>query len=146
MGYVGLLWVQGLVYIPSWQCCMQFHDTLYCQTSSISHSLVGNKLVDHSVVVGASPIRRCSNYIFILDLTPGFNELGKDNYNRRRETFKCWDLVRLILEVRQHIGFLYPTVFPYSFAAKARYIIELLFFFIFFSLSFFCIYKTDLTV
>ena len=28
----------------------------------------------------------CSNYIFILDLTPGFNGLGRDNY-------QCWDLV-----------------------------------------------------
>ena len=25
-----------------------------------------------------SACRRCSNYIFILDLTPGFNWLGKD--------------------------------------------------------------------
>ena len=41
----------------------------YRKTSSISHSLVGNKFVDHSDVVGASPFRRCSNYIFILDLT-----------------------------------------------------------------------------
>ena len=33
--------------------------------------------------------RRCSNYIFILDLTPSFNELGKHNCKTRRETFKC---------------------------------------------------------
>ena len=32
--------------------------------------------------------RRCSNYIFILELTPGFNGLGKDNYKTRRETFE----------------------------------------------------------
>ena len=42
--------------------------------------------------------RRCSNYIFILNLTPGFNGLGNDNYNMRPEAFKFWDLVRLILE------------------------------------------------
>ena len=42
--------------------------------------------------------RRCSNYIFILDLTPGFKGWGKDNYRMRRETFKFWDLVPLILE------------------------------------------------
>ena len=42
--------------------------------------------------------RRCSNYIFILNWTPGFNGLGKDNYNMRREAFKFWYLVRLILE------------------------------------------------
>ena len=42
-----------------------------------------NKIDDHSDVAGASPVgaaptcRRCCNYIFILDLTPGFNGLGK---------------------------------------------------------------------
>ena len=40
-------------------------------------------------------IRRCYNYIFILDLTPG---VGKDNSKTRRETFKAWDLARLILK------------------------------------------------
>ena len=28
----------------------------YCQTSNISHTLVGNNTVDHSDVVGASPV------------------------------------------------------------------------------------------
>ena len=28
----------------------------YCQTSNISHTLVGNKIVDHSDVVEASPV------------------------------------------------------------------------------------------
>ena len=44
--------------------------------------------------------RRCSNCIFILDLTLGFNGLGNDNCKTRRETFKFGDLVRHILEVR----------------------------------------------
>ena len=43
--------------------------------------------------------RRCSNYIFILDLTPGFIGLGKDNCKTRRATFKFWDLVRFILKI-----------------------------------------------
>ena len=43
--------------------------------------------------------RRCSNYVFILDLTPGFIGLGKDNCKTRRETFKFGDLVRLILDI-----------------------------------------------
>ena len=43
--------------------------------------------------------RRCSNYIFILYLTPGFNELGKDKRKARRETFKFRDFVKLILEI-----------------------------------------------
>ena len=42
--------------------------------------------------------QRCSNYIFILNLIPGFNGLGKDNYKMRQEAFKFGDLVRLILE------------------------------------------------
>ena len=46
--------------------------------------------------------QRCSNYIFILNLTPGFNGFGKDNYKMRREVFKFWDLVRLILETLRY--------------------------------------------
>ena len=63
---------------------------VYGQTSNISYTLVGNEIVDHSNV---------ANYIFILDLTPGFNGLGKDNCKMRWETFKFGDWVCLILEV-----------------------------------------------
>ena len=45
----------------------------------------------------SSACRRCSNYIFIHNLTPGFNGLSNDNCKTRRESFKFWDLVRLIL-------------------------------------------------
>ena len=35
--------------------------------------------------------RRCSNHIFIFDLTPGgVNKLRKGNCKTRRETFKFW--------------------------------------------------------
>ena len=47
--------------------------------------------------------RHCSNYIFILNLTNGFNRLGKDNCKTRGETFKFWDSVRLILETLRYI-------------------------------------------
>ena len=43
--------------------------------------------------------RRCSNYIFILDLTPHFNGLGQNNWKARRETFMFWNLVRIILYI-----------------------------------------------
>ena len=43
--------------------------------------------------------RRCSNHIFILDLTPGFIILDKDSCNTKQETFKFWDLVCVILEI-----------------------------------------------
>ena len=82
---------------------------VYCQTSEISCALICNKIFDQSDVVGASPTtlrcswsiacRRCSNYIFILDSTPGFIRLGKGNCKMRQETFKFWDLVWLILEI-----------------------------------------------
>ena len=47
--------------------------------------------------------RRCSTYIFILNLTPGFNILRKDNCKLKREAFKFWDLVRLISEILRYI-------------------------------------------
>ena len=46
-----------------------------------------------------------SNDIFILDLTPGFTGLVKDNYTTRRETFHCYDVVYLILEAWWWIAF-----------------------------------------
>ena len=47
--------------------------------------------------------QRCSNYIFILHLTPGFNGLGKDNCKTRRDSFKFLDLVPLILEILRYV-------------------------------------------
>ena len=47
--------------------------------------------------------RRCSNYIFILDLTPGFIGLDNDNCTTRRETFNFGDLVQLILEILRYL-------------------------------------------
>ena len=86
-----------VTYFPS--CLSSF--LVYRQTSNISHTSVGNKIVDHSDVVGAAPTscRRCSSYIFILNLTPGFNGLGIDNCKTRWETLKFGDLVLLILEI-----------------------------------------------
>ena len=55
-----------------------FYDSgyyAYHQVSDISRTLFGNKIVDHSDVA----CWRCSNYIFILDLTPGFIGLGTGN-------------------------------------------------------------------
>ena len=60
----------------------------YRKVSNISRTFVGNKIVDHSDVVGASPV-------FILNLTPGFNGLAKDNCKTRREIFVFLDWVRL---------------------------------------------------
>ena len=71
---------------------------IYRKISTIRRTFVGNQIVDHSDVVGAA-CRRCSNYIFILNLTHAFNRLDKDNSKARWETFKFWDSMRLILEI-----------------------------------------------
>ena len=46
---------------------------------------------------------RYSNYIFILDLTHGFNIMNKGNCKARRDAFKFLDLVRLILKILRYI-------------------------------------------
>ena len=57
-------------------CILQFNEVIvceikiYCETSNIGHILVGNQIVDHSDVVEQ---RCCSNYIFILNLTPSMD-------------------------------------------------------------------------
>ena len=99
----GLLWL--------WFCCGCGYIFSYHQISNISYTLVGNKIVDNSDVFEASSTLRCSwnlacwrcsNYIFILNFTPGFNRLHKDNCKTGRETFKFWDVVWLILEILQY--------------------------------------------
>ena len=87
-------WVYIYIYIY-----VYIYMYVYRQVSIIRHTLLGNKIVDHSDLVGESPVARCSNYIFILELTPGFIELDKDNSKTRRETLKFGDLAFLILEI-----------------------------------------------
>ena len=72
---------------------------IYCQVSNIRCTSVGNKIVHLLRCSWSIPFRRCSNYIFILDLTPGFNRLCKDNCKPRQETFNFLYSVHLILEV-----------------------------------------------
>ena len=69
----------------------------YHQASNISHALIGNKIVDHSDVVGASPVGAAPTASSFL--TPGFNILHKDNCKMGRETFEFWDLVWLLLDI-----------------------------------------------
>ena len=76
---------------------------MYRQVSNISHTLAGNEIFYHSDVVGASPVDAAPTTFFILVLTPGFNRLGKDKCKTRRESFKFWDLVRLILETLRYM-------------------------------------------
>ena len=69
-------------------------NIIYGQTYDISHTLEGNKTVDHWDAVGASPVGAAAAAFYIL--TPGFNGLGKDSCKTKRETYKFWDLVRLV--------------------------------------------------
>ena len=63
-------------------------NAIYCQTSDKRHTLIGNKIVDQLECSWSIAYRRCSNYIFILDLTCGFNGLGKDNCKMRQKNIK----------------------------------------------------------
>ena len=70
-------------------------DNDYRQVSNIIRILVGNDIFYHSDVVGASPVGAAPTTSPFS--TENFNIA--DNCKTRRETFKFWDLVRLILEI-----------------------------------------------
>ena len=78
--------------------CIFYHfSTLrwhkYHETSNIRGNVAGNKILDHSDVVGVLPVSAAP--------TPSFCGLVKDNCKTRWETFKFLDFVFLILEVWQ---------------------------------------------
>ena len=75
-------------------------DIIYRQTSNISRTLDGNKLVDHSVIAGAAPTT--SSFRINTGLTWVGQRYLQDE-KRSRKTFEFWDLVRILLEVWYHI-------------------------------------------
>ena len=78
-------------------------DLCWCRKiSNIRRTLVGNTIVNHSDVV--------------LDLTSGFKGFDKDSRKTVRGSFKCSDLVRLILETRRYIEGRWATVHPKKYA------------------------------
>ena len=80
-------WGKITEFVQKWHnSCVSSKE--YRQVSNTRCTLAGNKIVNHSDVV---------DFIFILDLTPGFIGLGKDNCTTRRETIKFGDLVHLVL-------------------------------------------------
>ena len=90
--------------LPSPQCfpndyALHVSNGKYRQNSNINHTLVDNKIVDHSDVVGASPVRAAPATSSFATYTPGFDGFGKDSCKMRRETFKFCDLVWFILEI-----------------------------------------------
>ena len=69
---------------------------IYRKTSNIRRTLGGNNIVDHSDVVGASPVGAAPT-------TSSFSTLhlaSRDSAKKaaRQYEIKCWDLVRLLLE------------------------------------------------
>ena len=64
----------------------------YSQTSNISRTLTGNKKSWSLRCSWSIACGRCTNYIFILDFSPGFKGLDKDNCKTRWEKFKFRDL------------------------------------------------------
>ena len=73
----------------------------YCHTSNISRTFVGNKMVDHSDVVGASPFGAAPT-------TSSFSTsiyCTKTTARWDWETYKFYDLVHLILGVWWYIDF-----------------------------------------
>ena len=82
----------GEVMEKSWNFFLRFFWEP-CKTSNISCTLVLSRQWNCQSLRCSWSIacRRCSNYIFLPDLTPGFNGLGKDNCKPRRETFEFRD-------------------------------------------------------
>ena len=64
--------------------------------------------------------RRCSKYIFILDLTPGFNKLGKDNCKTRH--IYIFGFGALILEVWRYV-YIYIYIHAIESFIRSFYII-----------------------
>ena len=92
-------WIHLSIIRKSFQNNCGIFELYYCKTCNIRRTLVGNKIVDNSDVHLHKKKKKRKPYIFILNLTPGFDGLSKDNCKRIQETFKLWDLVWLILEV-----------------------------------------------
>ena len=80
------------------------YDYSYCQTSNISRTLISNKIVGHSDVVGASPVGAAPT-------TSSFSTSNLASMDWAKTIEKCdekhlsfWDLVRLVLRVWQKLN------------------------------------------
>ena len=68
---------------------------------TIKPLISGNNIVDHSDVVGASPVGAApttSSFSTEHQASTMFKGFGKDSRKTVRGSFKCWDFVCLILE------------------------------------------------
>ena len=84
--------------------CSIYHKNNYCQISNISRTLVGNKFVDHSDVVVASPVSATpTTSSFQLNTWLQWIE-QRQLQDETRNIFKFWDLLCLILEIWQYVN------------------------------------------
>ena len=72
--------------------------SIYRQTSNISCTLVGYKILDHSDVVGASPVGAASNTSLFSTLHLASMDWANTLQDNTREIW-VWDVLRPILEV-----------------------------------------------
>ena len=77
------------------------HVTDYHQASNIRRGLVGNDIPDHSDVVGASPVGAAptTSSFSILHLAW---IIWTDISKMRREIFKFWGLVLLVIDISRY--------------------------------------------
>ena len=74
-------------------------QSAYCQTSNIRCTLVGNKIVDHADVVGASPVGSAPTTSSFSSEHMASMDWAKTTARLDEKTFGFGDLVCLILEV-----------------------------------------------
>ena len=72
--------------------------TSYRKISNTRRTLVGNEIVDHSDVVGASPVGAAPTTSSFSTWHLASMDSAKTGARQSENLFKCWDLVRLILE------------------------------------------------
>ena len=70
----------------------------YRKSSNIRRALVGNKIVDHPDVVGASPVGAAPTKSSFSTQHMAWRDSAKTAAGHYGNLFKCWDLVHLILE------------------------------------------------
>ena len=61
-------------------CIVNLNDRNYREVSNISHTLVDNKIVDHSDLVGASPVGAAPTTSAIQSGTVTVSKIRKDSY------------------------------------------------------------------
>ena len=100
--------VASVAAIPDEANCSWLHQSHHCEFGSCVYIYRQIFNIRHirrqSDCRSLSANRRCSNYIFILDLTPGLNRLGRNNCETWREIFSFWDSVRLLEVWRYEAG------------------------------------------